>query len=106
MSKYKMPEVHVGQGVLWYDAGDINARPYAAIVTAVGDEAIAVWIIGPGAHNGMTRDGVRHVGDPNKRPESVTDAGCWDHTEQTYKLEAVAEMLLRLKKELEGPTPS
>jgi len=83
-----IPEVFLGDLVLWYDGGTKNDTPFAAIVTAGGPGGIvSLWIVGPGAHNGMVRDGVRHVNDPRKVIELDAEHGRWDHTPRYYALQ-------------------
>ena len=81
---YKMPKVHQGQVVLWYDGGDRGGEPSAAIVTRVGDETVNVSVISPDCYNFRIRDGVRHLDDPHDRRSRHDDVrdhpGCWDYT--------------------------
>lgn len=99
---YKMPEVHLGQTVIWYDGGNIADRPFAAIVVGVGSETVSLAIVPAGSHNLMVRDGVRHVGDPNRRAIKIEDAGAWDHTNEAYERQAAHDMIRQMWDALGG----
>jgi hypothetical protein len=74
-----MPDAQVGLIVWWYAGRGEDEQPSAAIVTAVGAEAIDVAVFVPGAVTNLPRGGVRHVKDPAWRfPEKVRE-GFWDY---------------------------
>lgn len=82
--EFKMPPVEAGMAVLWYPGGTRNEKPFAALVSAVGDRSIAVNLIQSNTYNFVLRDGVRHVADPDIRPTERHESGAWDYT-QTHK---------------------
>jgi hypothetical protein len=77
-SLYEMPVVHLGQMVLWRHNPTAEV-PAPAIVTRVGQRAVSVFIIPTESKVGITRDGVRHKGDP-ELAKIQSDAGCWEYT--------------------------
>lgn len=87
-AKYRMPEVNLGDIVLWsYRPG---GDPAPAFVTQVGQEAIGLVYFPPDSRVGTPRDGVRHVSDPAAaRVES--DAGVFDFTATHKRLLALAD---------------
>jgi hypothetical protein len=91
---YQMPEIGLGRTVLWYDS--LGAPPTAmAHVTAVGSDSVSLAVLGPGYHNFLVKEGVRHVDHPNKEMIRATDMGVWDYTEADKRL----DRLLRLVEE-------
>ncbi len=81
-SPYRMPEVLVGDTVLWSHAPGSDVAP--AVVTAVGPFAISVTIFPENSRGGLPRDGVRHVSDP-ALAKLQSEAGVWRHTERTLR---------------------
>ncbi len=78
---FRMPDVWVGLTVLWF-AGRLDGQGQAALVTAVGDEAIDVSVFIPAAITQLPRNGVRHVSDPAwKWPEKCRE-GFWDYVRE------------------------
>lgn len=76
----------IGDVVLWYPDGDEEAQPHAAIVTAIGLNALTLNIIGPDARTFRVEDGVHHISDPYSRRIETRDAGGWGHTPRTKRL--------------------
>lgn len=82
----------IGDVVYWYPDGDVDARPHAAIVTAIGLNALTLNIIGPDARTFRVEDGVHHISDPYSRRVETRDAGGWDHTPRTKRLISFLEV--------------
>lgn len=87
MSDFLMPDVYVGQTVLWYADVTGNCSPYAAIVTETSHDCICLTAFGSGYYNGSPVSGVRHKLDPKAQKEGNRDVGVWDHTDYTKKIE-------------------
>lgn len=84
--KWKMPRP--GALVVWRNAP--GAAPVHAVVTQIGRNAINVMIFPPDSKVGIPKDSVRHVDDPwNKQYGINADAGCWEHTDEYKRLQAI-----------------
>jgi hypothetical protein len=76
--KYVMPEVEVGDAVLWHDG--YGAPPTGmALVTRCGADNITVAVLGEGYQNFIVKTGVRHYSHPDKQLIEQTDSGVWSH---------------------------
>lgn len=101
--KYVMPEVEVGDVVLWHDSGE--AEPTAmALVQAVGTETLSLAVSGEGYQNFLVKSGVRHKDHPNKEIVRQTGEGVWTHRPGYLKLlERLAFLEAAIVKDLKGP---
>lgn len=97
--KFAMPEVFVGDPVHWSPAP--GREPAAAVVTAVGPEAISVCLLAENARTVLPRDAVRHADDPATR-KIITDSGVWRHTPRTLRVEARLAAIEAKYRELVG----
>lgn len=93
---YKMPDVRMGDTVLWHDS--LGVPPTAmAFVTAVGKDTLSLAVLGPGYHNFLVKEGVRHINHPEKDMIRHADVGVWDYTERhklnDYRLEMVEDLI-------------
>ena len=97
---FEMPEVEIGQIVLWYHGGQRSSPPAAAMVLAVYKERIDLQIFAvPGVHAyipGPGKRGVRHMADPATRANEKSEDGCWEHTTWTKKIQAMLEATAEL----------
>jgi hypothetical protein len=88
---YKMPEIAIGESVIWYPSGrltDRNARP--GIVHRVNFGSISIWVVGANI-----RESVKHASDPRlERSGEQRESGCWDFSPAVLKL---AELELRIQ---------
>lgn len=87
---YKMPEIGVGDPVLWYPDGDDKQQPFYGDVMKVGNGTIEI----------MTRDftpewkqSVRHITDPRMANQQMKVWGGWDYTPQWLKIKQLSERL-------------
>jgi hypothetical protein len=86
---FKMPPIALGDTVLWkHNRGSLEKTP--AIVTRVGQEGISLLVIPPESRVGFSRDGVRHIDDPQNVKVVHSDTGVWEYTETHKLLLAVA----------------
>ena len=94
ITKFRMPQPHVGQIVLWYPRGMVEERQArAAIVTSVRHASIAVWEVGAYGHQG-----VKHASDPRLRQNNEQRAdGCWEFSETDLRLARVMEAVERIE---------
>lgn len=76
----------IGDIVLWFPDGDIDAPPHPAVVTALGLRALTLNILGPDIKTFRILDGVHHITDPYCRRIETREAGGWDHTPRTKRL--------------------
>lgn len=76
---YVMPAVCMGQAVLWHDSAGAAATAMAH-VTAVGNDTVALAVLGEGFHNMLPKSGVRHYDHPDQDAIRNTDQGCWSYT--------------------------
>lgn len=68
----------LSSSVVWTDDLDNESdKHFAAIVTAVYDEMLDLFVFAPGASNGLPRLGVRHIADPNKEAIRNVNEGVW-----------------------------
>lgn len=88
---YKMPEIAIGEAVIWYPSGrlaDRNARP--GFVHRVNFGSISIWVVGANI-----RESVKHASDPRlERSNEQRESGCWDFSPAVLKL---AELELRIQ---------
>jgi hypothetical protein len=87
---YKMPQVHVGQVVLWYHDRTRSGGCAPAIVTQAGDRALGLIMFPTDSRAGTPRSGVRHWSDPDLATMQP-DGGVWDDTAETRWLLDVLE---------------
>jgi hypothetical protein len=74
---FKPPFIEVGMSVYWFP--DRNSKAQGAVVTEVGDRAVALLVFVPGYSNGQVKDGVHHRDDPALARGNRIENGCWDH---------------------------
>ncbi len=88
---YKMPEVCLGETVLWQH-NFADQTPVAAVVTRVGSNAISVSIFPPDNKGCIPKDGVRHASDPGL-DRIISNSGIWRHTDIGARLRAVEVLM-------------
>lgn len=96
----QVPEVTIGDRVMFYAGGDITHQPAAAIVTGIGvSGALDLWVIYQGRHQPEPRIGVRHMSDPDlqDKPALAMNCGGWELTERDKN---VAEIISWMKSEI------
>lgn len=76
---FKMPPVEVGEVVLFYPDGDKKNDPSPAVVTHIGEQALALAAIVQDTQNLNPLYGVRHVADPSLVKADVRSHGAWDY---------------------------
>ena len=99
--RYKMPEVYVGEIVLWHAGmrGDPSANaPFPSLVTAVGDRTVSLTAFCNKMSNGFPKDGVRHWADPDTRRDDTQELGTWEETPQSMDQRKTTSHLLSLLK--------
>lgn len=94
-------QVEVGDIVLWHPCGDRQVAPFPALVTGIGNEAIALNVFSRGIQNMWSRDGVRHISDPKARHTEFQENGAWSHTPQAI---SQARRIAELESLLNGIT--
>lgn len=93
--------VNPGEPVLWYPDADEHQEPVPAFVTRVGHGSIlSVAILGPGYHNFMVREGVRHLRDPRAKDVEKRESGAWDYGWLHKRLQHVHNSMRELWKVL------
>lgn len=92
MALFKMPEVSVGQVVVWYN-GNQGDKGTPAMVTKVGDRSLSVSVLLENASGFMCKSGVKHIKDPAVTDHDKNKVGFWEHTKQTKDLEAFTTMV-------------
>lgn len=100
MMSWEMPEVHVGDTVL-YRAHE-GASPQMAFVARVGKDALELWALAPG-YGGTDKPSVRHKDDP-RLADSVEwkKFGTWEHRPRDPKLAMLSERLSALEAAVKG----
>jgi hypothetical protein len=93
MAKAEMAKAEIGEVVWWYPDGDKAASPHPAVVTAAGEHALTLNVMGPDIKTFRIEDGVHHIDDPACRRLETRDSGGWDHTERTKRLEKLFKEL-------------
>ncbi len=91
---YKHKTLGIGRTCCYYHAGNLNRKPYAALVTDSDSEGILdLTIFGPNARNLRTESGVRHKDDPylEARPVHRTENGVWDYLEEQVSVPSVPD---------------
>lgn len=76
--EFQMPPVVVGQVVYWYQDGQRETTPCAAMVTEVTDRNVALNVFQPGFIQLAAPDGVMHIDDPAVQNQ-YNDNGAWDY---------------------------
>lgn len=100
---YAMPAVQVGQTVQWFYHYKGQHEPLAALVTKVSDRTLSLLVFHPGFHNGVPKDGVRHVSDPDRKALDAAasdDVGCWDFVPRDAELDAVCQQMPKVRSAL------
>jgi hypothetical protein len=92
-----MPEVGLGEIVLWYPGGDKNAGPHPGIVTRIAFRTICLNLISPAFMNFAIKDGVRHMDDPEIKEAERHEMGGWDFTPLAKELRRLIEASPRPK---------
>ena len=88
------PPVSVGQIVLWWAYGEReNHLPLPAIVISVGTRTIELAVFKSLVRSHDTRDGVRHITDPDARRDEFVEMGAWSYTAETERLNRVEEKM-------------
>jgi len=77
MPSFVMPNIFVGDMVLWYHAADRTTAPRPAVVTHVGAETIACSVFEKDSVTMRCMDGVRHLDDPTTQIPEAREAGAW-----------------------------
>ena len=98
--EYQMPEVKVGDMIVW--SPDQNGQECPAIVTKRSTRSLDCAIILPGTLGYDIRDAVRHVSDPDIKPEDVIDNGCWKYGPQHHRLRELEDKIEKLFLMLSG----
>ena len=88
---YRMPDVSVGQIVLWRKG--VDSTPIAAIVTQVGHSSVNLSAFNPSYGNIEPVDGVKHVSDPTASVDLIEDLGNWDYTDEFKSMRDTLELL-------------
>lgn len=91
MDEHTPPKVELGQVVLWSQDGGASGTP--AIVTKVGTKTLSLAVIAESYTNFLTRSGVRHVSDPDRKRGSNAEDGLWDLTARDKRINSVLEGL-------------
>jgi hypothetical protein len=102
MSEFVMPEVQLGDWVLFYPHQ--GAEPNTAVVTRVSARVLSLWVIAPGG--GVEKTSVHHVNDTAL--EEFPDwkrYGLWDLRPRDPKLAILAEKVALLEKKLDALEP-
>lgn len=101
MASYTMPNVEVGDSVLWHIEGNTRDGGHAAIVKSVADRHVDLEVFIPNRQP-VERINVRHVDDPylteDENPRMKREHGGWDFSLQTKRLMAVENALTDAKK--------
>lgn len=93
---YTMPEVELGETVVWKpNYADQIAVP--AIVTHIGSTALSVALYPPGNKGAIPKDGVRFHQDPDLN-RIVSDSGVWDYSGVGKRLRQLEAGLIRAQK--------
>jgi len=91
------PDVHLGDPVLWYEAGDKSGPAYPGFVTQLGNgTAVTVAVMEPNLHNLQVRDAVKYVGDKTIREDERVTSGAWDHHPRTLEAAELRKRLAEL----------
>lgn len=77
IAEYKMPEVHVGQLVNWFET-PATVQPCAAFVTKVYDAGVDLSVMVPGATNLWVKYAAPWRHDPKPWRTETAEEGCWD----------------------------
>ena len=91
---FRMPEVEVGDIVLWRQG--LDSAPTPAIVTALGHSAVNLSVFNPSYANMYTVDGVKHVDDPAASIDLQEELGNWDYTPRDKRLREQLAFLMEL----------
>lgn len=78
LPEHQMPEVHLGDSVLWCTE-ESGVPDKLAVVTRVYNESVDLWVLETGCHNGLPVDGVRHISHPDRTLIKNTGSGVWDY---------------------------
>lgn len=90
--KYVMPDVSVGETVLFYTDADATREGIPMVVLSLGGEAIAGML--QSLDSVRMRDSVRHVSDPKlKEKPRMREYGSWDYGPVGERLRAVESTL-------------
>ncbi|MBX6312825.1 MAG: hypothetical protein IRY99_07915 [Isosphaeraceae bacterium] len=96
MSKlYEMPEVKVGDVVLWsHSPRDRDKVP--AVVTKVHKRAVTLSLVVAESPVLALKDGAKHCEDPDRMKTIGQGDGYWEHTQRTKDFLAMRELLASL----------
>lgn len=78
MNDFKLPNIEVGEVVLWYPTANRYEEPAVAFVTHRGERTLALSVIVKDMPTLHCVDGVRHVDDPALLKIKDPPAGAWD----------------------------
>ena len=84
MDEFQSPSVEMGQIVLWSQDGGASKTP--ALVVKVGMVMLSLAVFADGYTTILTRDGVRHKDDPDRRRGNNHEAGFWELTPRDIKI--------------------
>jgi hypothetical protein len=92
---FQMPEVYIGEVVLWWPDGAPTAhdRPQPAVITGFAARTVSLSIIQKDGYALTPHDGVRHIDDPDLRKHDVRLVGGWEHGPVRKMQEALATSL-------------
>lgn len=76
--------VELGEVVFWFPEGEVNQAPTAALVTAIGLDAVDVALFQPGHDRHSPRLGVRHVDNKRAKSFELREAGGWCHRKDWF----------------------
>ncbi len=85
--------VELGEIIFWFPEGDVCMKPTAAMVTAIGMDAVDVALFQPGNERHQVRLGARHVDDKRSRAEELREAGGWCHRRDWFSRGEVSDEL-------------
>jgi len=98
----------VGHTCRWYQYGDTNNAPKAAIVTRTdGTGMLGLTLIQHNYHNLVPLNGVRHKDDPRLKnaPHLRQEQGCWDFLEALCWLPKSERQSPSLPADVDAPSP-
>ena len=100
MSDWKMPEVSLGDTVLF--RAHEGAAAQMAFVSKVGQDTLELWALSPG-YGGVEKSSVHHKDDP--RLETSVEwkkFGTWEHRPRDPRIAQLSERLSALEKAVQG----
>lgn len=92
-----MPEVEIGEPVLWFSDADVTREGRPAVVTQVQPDSVCVAVFEKDAVSIQPVDGVRHVSDPVLAKYEARSDGAWDYSPHGQRLRELEQELRRLR---------